>query len=500
MNAPAKTPSISASAIESFDPALGGCARKWAFQRLDGVPKPSSPGAALGTRCHELWAEYLKNGTPFDLSTPEGRICHATQHLLPAPGTCDGVEEPFRFEWEGVTWAGVKDAEYDGDVLPVVLDHKTTSDFRYAKRDRSLLLGHPQAPLYGLEACELYAAVCVELAWNYVRHGVTFAKDQAPGPHGYAIKRAGKPVALDPPVRIVVSRAEAEDALGRHVPTAKRMLAVIAAPPAPVVDENGVASIARALEPNPDACDAFGGCPYRSQCGLTPQDMAARMIRTFASGENKDMSTAMRDRIAQIKAERAAGTGGPTQSTAVGVQQAIEAERLAKEAAKEKARADEAAASLARAAAVPETQDKFPTGAFGKGFGPVNPPESVLLYEVRAQAAEELRQSAPSNAGVALPPAEAPTRPDTPASQAPKRRGRPPGSRNKVKVPEVDALPGDGEIDALEKAYGTMPDLPDLDAPDTVRPTVGLTEEQLQDVACRVVQLFAALLEAKRVS
>lgn len=469
MNAPAKTPSISASAIESFDPALGGCARKWAFQRLDGVPKPSSPGAALGTRCHELWAEYLKNGTPFDLSTPEGRICHATQHLLPAPCGPIDVECELEFTWEGVRWKGVQDAGfYDyrhPNELWTVLDHKTTSDFQYAKKDRALLLGHPQAPLYAVYAHRneyLNTEDGVQLAWNYVRHGVTFDKNAPPGPHGYTIKRAGKPVALDPPVRIVVSRAEAEDALGRHVPTAKRMLAVIAAPPAPVVDENGVASIARALEPNPDACDAFGGCPYRSQCGLTPQDMAARMIRTFASGENKDMSTAMRDRIAQIKAERAAGTGGPTQSTAVGVQQAIQTE---------------AAASLARAAVVPGPSHTTVV------YGPVNPPESAL---------------APVAAPEPLPPAEAPTRPDTPASQAPKRRGRPPGSRNKVKVPEVDALPGDGEIDALEKAYGAMPDLPDLpdlDAPDTVRPAFDEEAIARRVLARIAIALTAALRE-----
>lgn len=435
-------PSISASAIESFDPAQGGCNRKWAFQRLDGVPKPSSPGAALGTRCHELYAEYLTNGTPFDLSTPEGRICHATRHLLPAPCGPMDVEAPIEFSWEGVRWKGVVDLLYEDpdSGMWTVLDHKTTSDFRYAKKERDVLLGHPQAPLYAVDAHlnpHLYTDDGVQLAWNYVKHNVTFDKDAAPGPHGYAIKRAGKPVALEPPVRLIVTKNEAEDALGAHVPTAKRMLAIIAAPPALAEDIGAGRHIARALEPNPDACDAFGGCPYRSVCGLTPQDIASRFSKFIQIGKetagvlrgvpgDKQMSSALRDRIAQIKAERAAGNGAPLQSTAVGAQQALAAENAA--------RAAVVPAPLTTNVAVVERGlAPAPT------FGPVNPPEGAF---------------APAEAATPLPAAEAPTRPDTPSNifGAPKRRGRPPGSRNKVKG-ELSA----GETQTLCPSDGPAP-------------------------------------------
>lgn len=429
-------PTISASAIESFDPALGGCARKWAFSRLDGVPKPQSPGAALGSRCHELWESYLRDGVPFDLSTVEGRICQATQHQLPVGGRgLVDVETSFRFEWEGVTWAGKKDAAFwmrkggtvderfivgDDKTYRVVLDHKTTSDFRYAKSESSALLAHPQAPIYALEEHEMIAGRApLMLAWNYVKHGVTFDKDAQPGPYGYTIKSARRPVALEPPVRLVVSRAEAEDALGRFVPTAKRMLKIIADPPAP--GEDGL--IARALEPNPDACEAFGGCPYRSQCGLTPQEIASRLVHSFAAppdgataenGEQKNMGSALRDRIAAIKADRAGN--GPTHTSAIGVQQAIEAERAAK------AQAQNAAAVQTPA-----------TVAAQSVFGPVNPPEGAKYVATTPVDDPTLGAFKPEP----LPPAEAPTQPDAPA---PKRRGRPPGSRNKVKkapVPET---------------------------------------------------------------
>lgn len=487
MNAPARTPTISASAIESFDPAQGGCARKWAFSRLDGVPKPQSPGAALGSRCHELWESYLRDGTPFDLSTPEGRICDATRHQLPAPGSCLAVEEAFRFGWEGVTWAGKKDVEYwDGtEGVDVVLDHKTTSDFRYAKSERSSLLGHPQAPLYAVEMLTRGNDGRAGLAWNYVKHNVTFDRDAPPNERGYTIKRAGRPVALEPPVRLIVGRAEAEDALGKHVPTAKRMLQIIAEPPAPV---DG--SIARALEPNPDACDAFGGCPYRAQCGLTPQEIAARFSKFIQIGKetagvlngvpgDRDMSSALRDRIAQIKADRAGN--GPAQSTAVGVQQAIEAE---------------AAARLAKAA-VPQTSP-FPqvaqatamnTPAVGytapgmqgpTAYGPVNPPEGSLK-QAYADAAKEIKAMAEESAPTPLPPAEAPTQPDAPA---PKRRGRPPGSRNKVKGPEPLPDPEDSDLQA---GGSTLPDGTKLDT--IPAPPIGDA-----DAARRVLRLLATTL------
>lgn len=464
MNAPARTPTISFSAIESFDPALGGCARKWAFSRLDGVPKPQSPGAALGSRCHELWESYLRDGTPFDLSTPEGRICDATRHLLPAPGSCMAVEEAFRFTWEGVTWAGKKDAVYMVKHNIVVLDHKTTSDFRYAKTTREALLEHPQAPLYAVaEAQGTWQRVF--LAWNHVKHNVTFDKNAPPNARGYTIKRAGRPVALEPPVRLIVSRSEAEDALGKHVPTAKRMLQIIQEPPAPI---DG--SIARALEPNPDACDAFGGCPYRSQCGLTPQEIAARMTRSFATAENGEkMGSALRDRIAQIKADRAGN--GPTQSSAIGVQQAIEAEAAA--------RAKAAMNTPAVACAAPGMQGSTT-------FGPVNPPEGshAVVGDVEPLA----ENFTASGQAQPLPPAEAPTQPDAPAA---KRRGRPPGSKNKVKEhtpAEVTVLAGsDPEDFDLQAGGSTLPDGTKLDT--IPAPPIGDA-----DAARRVLRLLATTL------
>lgn len=479
-------PTISASAIESFDPSLGGCARKWAFSRLDGVPKPQSPGAALGSRCHELWELYLRDGVPFDLSTVEGRICQATQHLLPAGGRgLVDVETSFRFEWEGVTWAGKKDAAYwerkggtvteefivgDDKTFRVVLDHKTTSDFRYAKSERTSLLGHPQAPIYALEEHEMICGRApVRLAWNYVKHGVTFDKDAPPGPYGYTIKSARRPVAFEPPVRLIVSRAEAEDALGRFVPTAKRMLKIIQEPPAP---HEG--SIARQLEPNPDACEAFGGCPYRAQCGLTPQEIASRLVRSFPeeNGEQKNMGSALRDRIAAIKA----GNGGPVMSSAIGVQQAIQAEAAAKAQAAVVATAQEFVgdagtvkaepASLlpkvtAAAMQTPAAVVSVPGMQGSTTFGPVNPPEGhpalgTAMMPVETKTREELEKVYPPEPAP-LSPAEAPTRPDAPQAKprgllpptkldvdgdplrtqpdapAPKRRGRPPGSKNKVK-------------------------------------------------------------------
>lgn len=460
MNAPARTPTISSSAIESFDPALGGCARKWAFSRLDGVPKPQSPGAAFGTYCHGLYDGYLSNGTPFDLSTVEGRVCDATRHLLPLTSQVINCEASFKFDWEGVAWAGKIDATYAvvGDPPLVVLDHKTTSDFRYAKSERSSLLGHPQAPIYAVEECREYDLPAVILAWNYVKHNVTFDRDAPPNARGYTIKRAGRPVALEPPVRLIVSRNEAEDALGKHVPTAKRMLKIIQEPPAPI---DG--SIARALEPNPDACDAFGGCPYRSQCGLTPQDIAARMTRSFATAENGEkMGSALRDRIAQIKADRAGN--GPTQSSAIGVQQAIEAEAAA--------RAKAAMNTPAVACAAPGMQGSTT-------FGPVNPPEGshAVVGDVEPLA----ENFTASGQAQPLPPAEAPTQPDAPAA---KRRGRPPGSRNKVKGPEP--LPDPEDFD-LQAGGSTLPDGTKLDT--IPAPPIGDA-----DAARRVLRLLATTL------
>ena len=247
---------VSASAIESSDDSQGGCMRKWAWVKLDRLPKVSGAAAELGSGVHTQHERWLLDGTPYDLTVRAGVLAMATLHLLPAPGVAQ-IEREVVFQHEGVTLGGKIDAfwiEQAGEhTRPIVLDHKTTGNPAWAKLTKADLLGHPQAPIYATWALDHSAPApfqYAELRWNYVH-----TKPKTP--------KAFQSWHF-------VDRDEASSSMQRHVmPGARRLIAVI--DQANDVRRAGRPFGAAQLPMNTNACGAFGGCPFRSRCGITPE-------------------------------------------------------------------------------------------------------------------------------------------------------------------------------------------------------------------------------------
>jgi len=242
--APVSLDYVSPSAIETFDL----CPRKWGWSKLNRIPKVSSGAAQLGSDTHGQHERWLTVGTPYDRTTRAGMLAGATLHLLPPPRT-GRVEHEFKIVVSGVTlggkidWVGLHEQGW-----PIVLDHKTTGDLRYAKRTKDELLGHPQAPIYGHWAMAEYRSDRAELRWNYVQ--TKGAANVLPSWH-------------------VVNRDEVQIALVAPLKTARRILQVVEQ--ANESRARGVPFAAADLPPNYDACSAFGGCQFRSVCHVTPQ-------------------------------------------------------------------------------------------------------------------------------------------------------------------------------------------------------------------------------------
>ncbi len=120
-----------------------------------------------------------------------------------------------------------------GEGTPFVSDHKTTSDFRYAKTADDLRKD-PQGIIYAMAAMEHFKSNEVDLIWTYMlTKGARKAKR----------------------VHLHVLRADVEKEFAKIEFTVSRIVTTHAAGTSPLD-----------LPPNTSACSAYGGCPYRAHC------------------------------------------------------------------------------------------------------------------------------------------------------------------------------------------------------------------------------------------
>ena len=223
--------------------ALELCQRKFAWDKIDKVPRTATPYQEFGIKTHKHIEDWYRIGLMPDISTPEGDCALALlSHLPPVqPGL---VIEEFQKEYipkegeRGLYTYGRFHGARDLVLGSKVWDHKTTSDLKWAK--------HPSALIVDIQAC-LYAAFTmhetgakhVTLQWNYVTR-------------------------RKPRVLPVVVEVEWRDIK----PTIDRALALAD------LGDSILSSGKRALElpPNPAACNAFGGCQHKERCNLSFSD------------------------------------------------------------------------------------------------------------------------------------------------------------------------------------------------------------------------------------
>lgn len=233
---------FSPSAISTFE----SCERAWAWHKLDHVPKESSPYQEFGTEVHRQLEHYLKSGTMLDLTTPAGECALAFLPHLPKPLTPGLlIEQPQTIG----PFHGIPDILLPG----VVLDHKTTSDHKWAKLS---LATDIQAAIYAYFNFHLYNPPKVKLQWNYVTRR--------------------RPKCL--PVIQEVTREDITPTLERAWALTRRMQARI---------DSGAKALD--LPPNPLHCEAYGGCQHRGRCNLTTeQKVTAIMTQGFDPNQGVD--------------------------------------------------------------------------------------------------------------------------------------------------------------------------------------------------------------------
>jgi hypothetical protein len=273
---------ISASQIESWRL----CKRRWAWGKIDKIYGPANPAAEKGKIVHEVLEEWLKHGVVIDLDAtrtlPDGTvfkpgpIAAAGLKHLPMPGTC-GTERNIFVRTKVAKYQGYIDWDTKGEI-PVVGDHKTTSNFKWAKTEDDLRKD-PQATIYAAALMEETKKSTVELRWVYY---LTSGKSQS------------KKVSL------LVLREDIEKNFDDLDVTA-----------AEIMHARKTVKTAKDLEPNVRSCDMFGGCQYRENCNLSSTERIKGIMAQQSLAEKMAARSAG-------KTPAAAGPATKTNGAAVG--------------------------------------------------------------------------------------------------------------------------------------------------------------------------------------
>jgi hypothetical protein len=253
-------PLISASQVSRFRE----CQRAWAWTYIAGLRTPPTPGQALGTEVHDTQlGPYLTEGKPFDYTRDSGYIAAALLEFLPPPKTPGMVVEKHfilpspasggKFAYQGYKDLWLPDSELVPGLpggVPFVGDFKTTSDLKWAKNEKALSVD-VQAMLYATNALFETKAEVVDLAWMY---------SQTRG------ARRAKRTLLRVHDEHVIEQFKAIEETAIELFEAKQTI-----------------TDPLSLPPSPSQCEAYGGCPYRDKCNLSPVDhLAALSARDFS--------------------------------------------------------------------------------------------------------------------------------------------------------------------------------------------------------------------------
>lgn len=407
------------------------CPRKWFFLTVLRRPFPRTEALDRGVHVHDL-IKALILGERVDEADPYLVFARAVKKYWPGAGENYLVEHQLELPTHlGLPWTGYVDLFRYEHAPPLLIDWKTTSNLRYAKTPAELfddvqLVAYAQ---YGYQEGLTDEALRAGLVYIELPSANDMDAEREKPRKKPRVPKI-KPVFLD---------------LGRgHV-------AKIWDGTKRVLDE--MMDIAECddpmqVEPNTASCGLYGGCPFRSECGLSPVSKTGKLSGLLSAnkawaevkwmsrkeGEN-DMG--LLEKLKQKKLEQAAAAG----ATAAG---AAPPAQIAQVVPLKTATAVAVQTTVPIAKSIPMP----PKGA--SKFAPRQVPTGVLPPDAPPRDTvddDETDAGVVARAAVAEAIETELTEPATPVA---KKRGRPAGSKNKTVTPEQAAAIADAEA-ALER-------------------------------------------------
>ena len=260
--------STSASQVKAYE----SCARLWFNQSILKLRQPQTPAQAFGSAVHKAIENFLLHNTLPEDPRLESFVEVAGPYL-PADALVEHyIEIP---TIDNVVWRGYIDClDLSSNFI---LDYKSTSDFKYAK-DSEQLANDVQMVSYA--------------KWFVDKYNL----DGAEVGHLYLLTKNKKPKAKL--VTAEISRNHANKIWNEKL--------VVVAEMAQVVDclydkNNPTKDRTEELSPTgatTGVCDMYGGCPFRTKCGLNEQTITR--IINFGKKE-KEMGTSLSEKLAAKK-------------------------------------------------------------------------------------------------------------------------------------------------------------------------------------------------------
>lgn len=225
------------------------CHRKSGWEKFAGYIAPPSAANNKGTAVHSLLEAWRADESLVDLTTEEGSIAGQIMRHWPPHVEGESSEAEFRLQGRHA-WMGYKDLQLPG----MVVDFKTTSDFRWMKTEKDLQLD-PQAIIYAHDYFSGHPTEeIVALRWIYGRtrapHQARVLDTTMTRPHaalGFA--------ALESYADEMQAAADACPPLQGepgHDPVAVHKYVLTMAPTGETTNQ----------------CDAYGGCPHKGRCNI----------------------------------------------------------------------------------------------------------------------------------------------------------------------------------------------------------------------------------------
>lgn len=231
------------------------CQRKWGWRYLEKIPTEPNVYAERGLAVHKVLEDFLRDGTPPDRETEAGRIAIPGLKYLPPPGT-GTVEGSFlwRLPDESFDLRGIidfrdelSDEEKAGSVVealqgivPRIIDHKTTGNFQWAKTRHELETKNVQSIVYAAYVMHVTGSDKVLGRWVYYR-------------------TSGRPAAMA--VDWGTDKNKIAAPLESVLATCREMARI---------KHEGLRAAELAFDVG--ACNAYGGCPFRSNCNLSAKE------------------------------------------------------------------------------------------------------------------------------------------------------------------------------------------------------------------------------------
>jgi hypothetical protein len=282
------------------------CTRKWALTKIANLRTPSSKSMELGKDVDDNQLQpYLRDARPFDLhreveGTNTAAIAASGMAFLPPP-KWRGLEVQKHFVFESPSklgfgyqgyldvWLPFGGAPGFNDELPTVMDFKTTKSIRKWALDEESIKTDPQAMIYSVWAILETKTKELNLNWLYMQT------------EGTRIAR---------PTQVKVTTDEVAEQFRLLEDTTKEMFPLMKA--APSFGNEAAQAYALTLPPNPNACDNFGGCPFRHLCNLSPEDYFTSIDKPVRAAPAKDVQVMPEmDLFSKLGKKKAAETAGP---------------------------------------------------------------------------------------------------------------------------------------------------------------------------------------------